>query len=414
MRGPYFDTPFFVNRNPIAPGGSSPLPFGLIYNKDFSDGSASEYEVNNGAGTISIVGANLRMAGASGGITSNIQYSTDDGRPFWFNLLERWRQRVRFIASTGASSFGFSVGVMSHNADFGAAALVHAYARLAQDTGNVGGFFIYSNVNGAITQTSNGSYALVNGQTYEYEVERNKNVLTCRLYASDGVTLLRTAFSRTFDITTLGFSSISNNVGRFCLINHGGTNDIIRWTIYTDQLVGLDYLMIGASNSYGMFAGSNSLRYGEAAAAAAGKTISHLSGFDLDTATAAGLLGVYFFPGFAALQPRKIIIQTVANSIAHGAAASSYQADYETICANARNAGIGVVHTTPIARNGIDCSVFLSFLNSFYPGEPVCDLFAVTKASGSNDLNPAYDMGDGTHMNPAGHAACAAALAAYM
>jgi len=65
-------------------------------------------------------------------------------------------------------------------------------------------------------------------------------------------------------------------------------------------------------------------------------------------------------------------------------------------------AGVQVKHCLPPPRNVVDVTPLKNWILATYPAKDVIDVFTPL-LQGANSLNPAYDIGDGVHLNDAGH-----------
>lgn len=359
--------------------------------------------VGNGTPVISIVSNKLNMTGGTGGtlFTNYIGFSKATS-PFHHTCLENWRQRVTCTtpSSLTATSYGFGIGIKSTNVTGDTS----TYIRWSWDTGDNR---VYFYVTGSVTgQTiSAGSVVPTANTTYVIDVLRAKNVVTVTLYQADGVTqLLQTSF--TMGLTFPANGQIMHNTGRFTLQNFGGTNlTISQWAITSTANRNAAYIAVGDSNMYGLFAGTNAVRYTQQAMTATNKTFEIVAGYADHTADVLNRIDEIKY-----LSPSAVYLNIGSNDVADGVGTGTWQANIDSIISQLQTAGIVVKLGTPIAR-ATDLTAVQTYING--KANTKVDLFAATK-DGVNHLLAAYDSGDTVHMNVAGHNACSTALQAIL
>ena len=82
--------------------------------------------------------------------------------------------------------------------------------------------------------------------------------------------------------------------------------------------------------------------------------------------------------------------------------AAQWQAQYSNLVAQLQLAGVLVKHCLPPPRNVVDVTPLKNWISTNYPSRDVIDVWTPL-LQGTNSLNPAYDIGDGVHLNDAGH-----------
>jgi len=385
----------------------SPTAIGTIHSDTFA-GDLSKYTVTAGAGSISIVGGKLRLAGGVGNFASHIQFS-DASSPFRIAMLENWLISITFVAPTITSStYGLSLGVrgtMSSGA-------IDNMVRLSMDTGSpLGSFYFYTAADHASSpnQDVQSSFTLVGGTTYIYEVSRAKNVITATLKSSGGTSL--NSQSKTYNITTQASGVWNHNCGRFCIWNHGGTIDISSITISSTALRYTDFLAVGDSNMHGLYAGSNSSRYVEQSAVAKGYQVTINAGISQGVGDVLSYVDQIIYMG-----SQKVYLNCVSNDIANGVSASTYKSNYEALVSAIKSgiSGSTVIHGVPVARGFDFTTLWTNYLTSQFPGENQVDLYTTTKNAGNSSLQSTYNIGDNIHMTTAGNNACAPVLTAKL
>lgn len=362
-----------------------PSTLGVIWDET-AWASLTNYS-NVGAG-ISVSGGQLNMTG--GTATFNDYLLLTGSTNFNQTSCEKWTISVRAIApAIDVGSYGIGLGVRCTN-NF---APMNAIFRWGWDTGAPAGIFMYPN-NSLTSQLSTGVKTNpTSGQTVWFDVSRNKNVYTVTGYQSDHTTVMITG-SFTMSLTT-GATNQANNTGQWVLENFGGTNiKVLEWKITIDANKNVDYVFIGDSNMYGMFAGSNSARFAEAAATAKGKSFEILAGIGDRTGDMINRIAEA-----RALNPKYVIISAGRNDVANSIVIGTIQTNINTIAATLKGYGI-VVRSGGVIASNVDVSAVQTSWN----GLPLLGVntYTTTK-SATTTLNVTYDSGDAIHLNPTGN-----------
>lgn len=395
MQGGLFN-PFF--------GIKQPIHIDELFDDSFS-GDLSNYDVNAGAGSISISGSTLRLSGGPGAttFTSYMTYNNPDS-PNRVTMLEKWKQSVTFICPTVTSTtHGFSIGVRStNNSIFKVDNVVRI--QLSNVSSQLGRFHVSCINNGTVTTTSDGTASLIAGQTYTLEVERSKNLIICNLYDSTGVAV-RSSFTRTWNISTSNINALAHNTGKFCLWNNGGNITITNWTVSSTASKNVDIVCVGDSNMSGYYAQQNSNRYCESTLTTLGKSFEILAGTVDGTLETLSYIDEIIF-----LNPDTVYINNLSNDVALGMDDATMKSNYISIINQLKAKNIRVIHGTPIARTGVNLSTITAWLISQFPNDTIVNLFAATKQAANNNLQAALTQDGGTHLNVAGNTACATIL----
>ena len=90
------------------------------------------------------------------------------------------------------------------------------------------------------------------------------------------------------------------------------------------------------------------------------------------------------------------------NDLLFGVPSSQWQANYANLANTLQANGVKVKHCLPPPRSGTDTRPLKNWIQAHYPASDIIDLFT-PMVTGTYSLNPAYDSGDGTHPNDAGH-----------
>lgn len=360
-------------------------PLGNIFEYN-SFSNLNDFQIS-GTSTISIVSNYINLSNGSPDFGQYIVYN--GASPHKITCLEKWKQRLAVRTPTiNGGSFGIGIGVQSlNNYDS-----FSTFVRWGWDTGfhNV---FLYTKNSIPDQLISAGSFTPTSNTDYIIEVERNKNVITYTIFNTSLVQLFTTTF--TIDISTVNYKQV-HNTGRFAIQNFAGTNIRINsWIVSSTANRYCDYIALGDSNMYGMFAGSNANRFVEQSMLEKKYSYEVLAGIADQTREA--LLRV---DEIINLRPKNVFISLLRNDIAAGRSSVNWQADYNAIISRLEAAGIRVKLSTPIASN-VDVSAGATFVNG-KSGYQIADFYTSTKSAGTT-LNAAYNSGDAIHLNLAGN-----------
>jgi len=364
----------------------NPVALGTIFT-DTSFAAGPKYAIS-GSG-ISYTGGQINMTGGTATFNDYITL-VDPTFPFNYTCLEQWTVSIKCVTPTiGAGSYGLGIGVRSSNPTIG----MNALFRWCWDTSAPAAMNMYPN-NSLTSQLSSGTFTSPgSGVTVYFDVTRNKNVYTATGYQSDHTTVMKTA---TFTMSLAsGATNQANNTGRFVIENFGGTNiRITEWTITTPALKFPTWAVMGDSNTYGMFAGSNANRYAEHAITAASKTGTICAGIDDHTQDLLNRLPEIL----VGIQPTKgVVINIGSNDVADGVGTGTWQANITSLVNQVLAAGKICILVAPFARNTNDLTPVQTYCAGV-SGVTFLDLFTPTLGVGTA-MNAAYNSGDGIHGN---------------
>jgi lysophospholipase L1-like esterase len=333
----------------------------------------------------------LDMTGSPTLFGSYVLYdnSSNDHR---YTGMENWKQRVRVKtpSTINGTSYGIGIGVQSANT-FDPYTTTMRWSFDTGGPGALGSLYLYNKLTTAGQVQGVGSFAPAAATYYWIEIERNKNAFSCRVFSDQGTKLYDEAVS--FSLSSS--YNQAHNVGRFVIHHFGGNAiEVTNWEVSSSTYVGADYCVIGDSNTYGIFATTNYLRWAEDAMNRGGKTFSINAGIADRTADV-----ILKLPEIIALQPRKVLLSIGRNDVANSVALGTIQANIDTIIDDLEAAGIEVELCGVIASN-----FNVSSVQSYYSGKPntQVDFYTATK-SGTTTLNASYDSGDTIHLNVTGN-----------
>jgi lysophospholipase L1-like esterase len=312
--------------------------------------------------------------------------------PNRFTCLERWKQRVtvKTPATIDAGSFGIGIGIASSNAfdPF------YTIVRWSWDTGSpsgLGSCYLYTKetTTGQITNTT--VLVPTASTTYVIEVERVKNSVLIKIFDSIGVTQL---YSNTLTTNlNTGFDQL-NNVGQFAIYQFGGIGtEVSNWVVTSNEFKNSRVCFIGDSNTYGLFASTNSGRWAEIS--------SGNNRFIIHAGTADRTQDVIQrLPEIIALSPRTVVLSIGVNDIRNSIVIGTIQTNINTIINTLEQSGITVKLAGIIASSAVDVTAVQTHYNT--KSNIKVDAFIDSKDAGTA-LKAAYNSGDGLHLTTTGH-----------
>jgi lysophospholipase L1-like esterase len=157
------------------------------------------------------------------------------------------------------------------------------------------------------------------------------------------------------------------------------------------------FVIIGASMTEGYNASTFARGYVRLLGSNFNEAVANISSSYNSTSNAVSLL-----PEILAYRPDTAILMIGGNDLLFGYPASQWQAQYATLTAQLRVAGVKVKHGLPPPRSTTDLTALRNWIVATYSPADVIDNWTPL-LSGAHSLNPAYDSGDGVHPNDAGH-----------
>jgi hypothetical protein len=317
------------------------------------------------------------------------------------HCLEKWIIAATFVCPSFVSTaYGFGLGVRAVN---GPQQFDNA-VRIAFDhaqSGNIGDCYFYSDTNhsGSPDQQvslASGAGIPAPGNTYIWEVERNKNVITAKLKNSTGGTLQ--THTKTYNISTVNGVRL-HNAGYFTLWAYGGTIDITDITVSTTAWMYAHIMVLGDSNKQ-IYPGSNSTRTFEQVGTNLSLKVESLSGINAEIPDMPLTCAI-------AMQPFVIVHATSSNDKANGISDATRRTRYATSLTTLGTGHYGnknLILEIPVERNGIAISTIETDINTTYSGYTRANMRTVTSAGGN--LKAAMNSGDNIHINASGNTAC--------
>jgi lysophospholipase L1-like esterase len=377
-----------VVAGPIPIGTSSweASPMGTVWSDDFNRASLGTNWIILGGANASISTNELLLSQSNVNLSRQIYYDP------WLTSSDeftiRWSHRFSVINST---NIGVGVGIKNFQAAGG------------NDRGYNGQFAgAGANAGRMVLQRFDGSQMVVaaTGSPISFAAG---NIVDCTL-SRDGWTMTATASNRAngqFSSCSLVYSDPANliapTISRVCIYPIQGTVylDNISFTINHSKPARV--IIIGASLSEGYDASSYSNGYVRVMQRTMAEAICNDSSSYNTTTNAVSVL-----QEILSHQPGTAFLSMGGNDMQFGYPPSVWQTGYSNLVAQLQMAGVVVKHGLPPPRNVVDVRPLRDFIITNYPAKDVIDLWTPL-VQGASGLNPAYDIGDGVHLNDAGH-----------
>jgi len=373
-----------------------PTVLGTLINDTFTGAALdSNWTQTKPNTTVTVNGGDLELSRAvGGGYQLNSDYLRYTG--YGGSCLEDYTMTVNFkITEISASSTGFAIGVKT------TATWYSDYWHIIQFNTNsgAGGKKLYFYMAGATVATTTSATALtcaVNDECTLTIVRSADAVNSQRLTATvtnitnpNSVThyyQFTEAYPVTIGTPPTSYFSIFPLVGNVTLHN---------FTVTTGWYRDINMLAVGDSITRGLYSLSYSNRW-------TSQVFNGTTRIDYSTGDIGGRTSstIDRLPEILSLRPRYILLMIGGNDLAGGVAIGTAQANYQTIVNTLTAAGIIVYHCLPTPRDATDYTTWNTWISSTY--QKVIDTWTPLKGAGT-DLAAAYDSGDGTHPNTAGH-----------
>ena len=201
--------------------------------------------------------------------------------------------------------------------------------------------------------------------------------------------------------TSLTFSDPANLIApvisRVCMYPIQGTVylDDVSFTI--NRRKPARFIVVGASLSEGYDGSSYSNGFVRVVQRSVTQTVCNDSSSYNTTTNSVSVL-----QEILAQQPSTAILSIGGNDLQFGYPASQWQSQYSNLVAQLQLGGVQVKHGLPPPRNVVDLTPLRDWISATYPARDVIDIWTPL-LQGPHSLNPAYDIGDGVHLNDAGH-----------
>jgi lysophospholipase L1-like esterase len=340
-------------------------------------------------------GSNLVLSGGAANYDKYVRYDA------WATCLEDWVLTINFQATTQtAAAEGLFVGVKTSSA-FGNKSVIALFGH--GKGGAKGKSFLLSGSAApdtfAIDSTSR-AQSVSAGDEIRITLTRSGLTLTCLTENLTQAT--STSINHTF--------TLAYNAGRFMhntafpyIGTIGGTQTIRDWNFSTTQKKNIKTLVLADSLGHGVSASNLYNRWANELLDGSSNEWAVNSGGGDYTGNVLNKIDELVL-----LNPQYVIMQLGGNDVRFGIPQVIAESNYTSIVNQLEAAGITVIHCLAGADSNDDMTSWNTWLSSNYT---TIDCFTPLKDGGTG-LNAAYDAGDGTHWNDAGHDVNAATILA--
>ncbi len=384
----------FIRSTPV----NIPLPIGNLINDSFSGAAlSSNWTATNPNTTITVSGGDLLLnRSVGGGYQLNSDYLLYTG--YGGTCLEDWTITVPFkITETSATSTGFAIGVKS------TANWYSNYWYLVQFNTNsgAGNKKLYFYMAGATTATTISSTALTAALNDEctLTVTRSADTTNGQKITATVTNLTNpNSVSHSYTFTEAYQITVgSPPTCYFAIFPFVGQITLHSFTVSTAYYKNCNIITRGDSITRGVYALSYTNRWTTLFFGSSLKK-NYSCGGPGDRTTSV----LDNIPELLLFKPKFVVLMIGGNDLAGGVAIGTVQTNYQSIVTQLIAGGITVWHCMTPPRNGYDYTTWNSWLSSTYLN--VVNTFTNLKAAVGTGLNAAYNSGDGTHENTAGHA----------
>lgn len=377
-----------INRRVIFQNRESYLgvPIGGYLSKDFTgSGSLDDWTTVATTATFTPSASGLVITGGGATFGQYIKYN------LIYSALEKYNIVLTFIVDENtATSTGLWVGT------YGASALGNCCRFFCATGASKGKVDIYSSTAVSLVQSATGLNFNV-GDRIRLTFDRNQQVFTA---TAENLTLGGTVSATyTIALTAVETASAAATI-QYAIGNLRGTQTIESISITSQSLKKTWVNFVGDSITAGKFAGSLSNRFSNMTMATSSKVYQVTGGPGDRTAYILNRM-----PEILLMNPKYVVLSIGKNDVRAGVSSAVYTANYTSIRNQIAAAGITVIHLLSTPEDALVLTTLnnhINTMNSTY-GDVVIDVFTPLK-DGSNQLDAAYDSGDGIHPNAAGHA----------
>ena len=351
---------------------------------NWADFATNWTQVHGGTGTSSVVANKLDLAGGSGTFTDYIYYNQ------YITTFENLEISINYIVD--AFGAGLSLGIFPSNN-----LLSNAMQCFFQHSDSASFGLMKQYRAGVLKGT---------GATQLTKPTLGDN-LEAKIIIKEGLVVFRwtnlttgatAEYKYNFDLTT---GNNTYNGGYFTIWQMGGEFTVNSFEVQTPNRKNVYWGIMGDSITHGEYAGNYEDRWINLMKKETSKEFTVMAAAGN---TALDINGNY--SEIDLVNPTKVLIMIGGNDIRQGASLATTQTRYTNLINHLKGLGCEVVHQTPAADSNTDLSGLASWISSTYSGtDTVVDIFELTKDGATTNLNPAYDSGDGTHLNATGQLA---------
>jgi len=373
----------------------APVEIGEIFSDDFERGSLGANYTEVGSPTVLMDGSNLVLSGGAANYDKYVRYDA------WATCLEDWVLTINFQATTQTSAAeGLFVGVKTASA-YGNRSVIALFAHgSGASKGKTTLLSGSSAPNTFAVDAQRSGLAILAGDEIRMTVTRNGLTLTC---LTENITQgVSKTVNHTFD---LNYSSprYMPNTGFPYFGTIGGTQTIRDWSFSTTQKKNIKTVVVADSLGHGVSASNLDNRWANELLDGSSNEWAVNSGGGDYTGSVLNKIDELIL-----LNPEYVIMQLGGNDVRFGIPQVIAESNYTSIVNQLEATGITVIHCLAGADSNDNMTNWNNWLSLNYT---TIDCFTPLKDGGTG-LNAAYDAGDGTHWNDAGHDVNAATILA--
>lgn len=383
----------------IGPRTKVPNAIGAIHSDDFSSNTIGDYTTSFAAGSASISGGNLNLAGGAALWSNDYVAFNKSGSAHTQTNLNSWTQVVTFKCGNvpAGSTYGFGLGILSTNTQVPVS--LWAWFRMDNDPTGQGKVYINSRSNTTNTFVHTGGTAVrvQNNDEYRLTVTVTDNQI---FYTIVNITNSNQTYSSFYTFLFTAAATTMNNTGRFAMCLLGGTQQVHDWVITSTALIqNTKVCFVGNSIVYGCYSGSGSnSRWPLKAMQGSSSAFTINSGSADYTQSIVNKLSE-----LVALTPTFVVLMVGGNDLQFGISSGTWQANYTNVVNTLKASGIQVIHCYATPRNSTNVTSLNSWISSTFTTDVIVDTYTPLWSGSGTSLHATYDSGDGVHPNSAGH-----------
>lgn len=378
---------FLSASRPSLSGWPTPVQAGELFNFDFTTASdLGDFTITNPASTWALSGGYLRITNnpGAGGFGNHARYNGYGAT----HLNNYTIETVIIPQNRVATSYGLTLAMKSVNST----SVVDIQCFFECDSSFPGRMIIYRN--GASKATSAGNLAFSVGD--RIKLTMTQSFLQVTFTAENLTTPATKSVSYTFSQTNT--SDTSYTTAKPAFYSNGGIHDVEYLKYSTTEYKNAKLLCLGNSITMGYSATTQANSWYQQLVSGKPRTYVNLSNPSSKTAE-----DLQLFNELSILNPEFVMLMIAGNDVSGGIPQATYEANYNSIVSQLRSQGATIIHCYAPPRDATNMTTLNNFIATFSPSDLVIDTFTPLKGAGT-DLAAAYDNGDGTHLNNAGHA----------
>ncbi len=368
-------------------GCNQAFPLGTLITQDFTTMTTlNDYTITSPGSTWALSGGFLHITNTSGagGFANTMQYNTYGSS----NLMDYAYECVFRPQDKVANGFGLTIGNINTNLLSGS-----VWRGLFNTSSGVnsGKITIYFNTTAKAATTvalawSVGDRIKLNFSKTDFTFTFTATNLTAGGSKTVSYTASQSTTTETIDTTR-----------KPCLFSNGGTQDVEYFTYSSPDYKNPRIAFFGDSITAGYDASSVPNRWVNQLNIAGSRLYTNSGSPSTYTAAILQCINEMML-----INPEYAICMFGGNDVALSVSPAAYKANYTNIINQLKANGCKVIHCLATPRNAFDMSAVLNPFIQTFSGDIIIDTF--TPLKNGTALASAYDSGDGTHPNDAGHA----------